>query len=612
MQVTDVTTNNADPTVQTAQDTKKQTELLNKLTHEALLHKKELIGDRWKTVDKYFQGKQSRFEDREVGDEHLTDSRTNLIYPYYLSSVAVLMRDIPMVSANGILPDHDALAQKVSENITRNLRKNEFVEREEELLFSVLNYGSGFLKTTWDKRMNRGVGDIRIDTISAKNILKQPGKVRLRDSHYIVEMTAVSKLDLLMMYPNRRRDIMLLFADRTKSAELRQLLNTVESDEGTYLDGTGLTIYHDAGLGGTSSAQRIVLYEIWMNDPETVERYGSVVELDTNSGLAPKKRKRHYAKYPTGRYIRWAGDIIFEDKPNPFPDFPYSEMVHISDDMEWPGGAMDQLIAIQDLYDLRNNQLNDGLNYSVTGDKTWMDARTGIKNRRDLTNRPGEIGLVASVDGIKTTAAPRVPGEAFVSIKQIQEDFDRVGGSPDIVSQLSGGDWRSGYAVDAISELVRGRLKLATYSLETTMRDLAQKNCRMQGMFYQPGVHYPDQFDLTGVHPEMFEFTVRAGLNLPSSRRAQEQFLLQMLDRAGPVGSGPHSIMYQYVLSQTDLPMKESLMNDLVSARDQDMKMAAAQQQSQQENEMAMQQSSQEHDMAMQEQQAASTPTSMG
>ena len=565
---------------------KKQLELLNAITHEAIRHKDTQVGDRWKTVDKYARGLQSRFEGSEPdSDDWRSDARTNLLAPFYGSVLAVLMRDIPQVDASGVDPMHEQLAKEDAKITTRDMRRNEFVERTEELLFSVVHYGMGALKTTWDARIGRGIGGIRHDAISAKNLLKQPGKVRMRDSHYIIEMTAVSKLDLLMMYPEKKNQIHTLFADRTKAAEFEQLLNLIESDTGTHIDGTGLTIYHDARMGGATSTQKIVLYEAWMRDPETIERFGWIIE-PSDSGVKPQKRKRSYAKYPTGRYIRWAGDVKFEDRENPFPDFPYSEMIYMSDDLEWPMGGMDQLIPIQDLYDLRNNQLNDSMNFAVMGDQTWMDARTGVKSARQITNRPGEVRFVASIDGIKTTPGPRVPGEAFASINQILADFDRVSGSPDILPQLSSGDWRSGYAVDALSELVRGRLKLLTYSQEACMRDFAQKNTRMHGMFYERGVHYPQEMDLVGVHPEMFEYTIRAGLNLPASRRAQEQFLLQMLDRAGPVGSGPHAVMYQYTLSQTDLPNKDALLDEMKAAREQDMKQAQAAQQAQQEADL--------------------------
>jgi hypothetical protein len=213
----------------------------------------------------------------------------------------------------------------------------------------------------------------------------------------------------------------------------------------------------------------------------------------------------------------------------------------------------------------------------------------GLTSRSQLSNRPGEILQLTNPQAISTIRGPRVPGEAFASLDQIIRDFDRISGSPDIFSQISEGDWRSGYAVDAISELVRGRLKLVTYSLETTMRDLASKITRMIGMFYERGVHYDSALDLVGIHPEMFEFQVRAGLNLPASRRAQEQFLLQLLDRAGPVGSGRHTTMFDYVLNQSDLPGKEALVGEMQSAQERDTQQAMAAQQAEQENEQSMQ-----------------------
>lgn len=535
---------------------KRQIELLNSLFSEALKHKDQQIGDRWKNVDRAFLGSHSRFDGtrKGSGDGWKSDTKVYLVYSYYLSVLATLMRDIPYVSLSGRISAHDEIAKEVAKLIALDLKKNEFAEREEELLYSGTLYGRACWKVTWDGRMNDGVGGIRIDVVSAKNLLLQPGKTRVRDCAYLFEMQTMDKLSLLTLYPDRLDEINHLFSNKKDSALAEVSDTKSEGYAATRADGTGLTMYYDARAGQVSSDDSVTVVEAWMYDPETIERFGWVVEASAGK-LEAVKRKRNFFSYPTGRYIRFSGDVIFEDRPNPLPCFPYIEYVNMSmDGVEWPNGDIDALIPIQENYELRNNQANDATNQAIGGRETYIDGTSGLKpeDTERWTNQPGEIRRVADVNGVRTIEGYRVPPEIFTSMQHIQNDFDRISGSPEIIPIITSTDVRSGAGFDTISELVRGRFKLKTYSIESSVAELAKVMTRMIGLFYQRGVHYPFNLDLVGIRPDMFDYQVRAGLNLPASRRAQEQYLLQLFDRG--------AVDQEYVIEQSDLPNKETLL----------------------------------------------------
>jgi hypothetical protein len=73
----------------------------------------------------------------------------------------------------------------------------------------------------------------------------------------------------------------------------------------------------------------------------------------------------------------------------------------------------------------------------------------------------------------------------------------------------------------------------------------------MIGAFYIPGVHYPNNIDLRGITPDMFEFDVKAGVNLPSSRMA-EQMMYQWAFSSGIVDE-------EFIIENLQLPDQESL-----------------------------------------------------
>lgn len=548
----------------------KQTDILNKMFSEAFIAKDGATRERWKEVDTVFAGKQTRFEGgRGPNDSWKADVKTSHIFAYYQSATAVLMRDIPTIDLVGRTPDHDQLAKDVSKEITRIMRENEFAEREEELLYSGKKYGRALWKVTWDKNKERGVGGIRIDTVSAKSFVPQPGKNRMRDCAYVFEVQGVDKLSLLQMYPERKTEILGLFKRGPDDPSNHSDTMMAAS----YYDGTGMTAYYDTYSGGGNSTDTLPLIECWMYDDETVEQMGDILE-PVDGDLKVVKRKRNFKKYPTGRMIRWCGDVVFEDRPNPFPCFPYVEFVSMSMEEPWPIGDLEMLIPLQKLYESRLNQLHDALNFAVRSGLI-IGAAAGIKDPSTITNEPNQTLIVNDPTAVREMEGSRIPAEGFTSIDQILSIMDRVAGFPESI--ISGGaeGGRSGYAIEQLSELVNGRLKLQTYSIESTVRELAKQITLMIGAFYERGTHYPEVYDFSGVHPEMFEYYVRAGLNLPASRRAHEQYLLQLLDRAGPVGSPPHTAFFTYMIQQSDLPSKDTLINDLATANDQMAQMAA-------------------------------------
>src|SRR5690349_8854783 len=141
---------------------------------EDLKYRDDIVQTRWSDADTYFFGKQSRFKKSGATKKNSwkADTVTNHIYAYYQALLAVLMRDLPSIQATPRYPDPslDQVSKWLSRELTDIMKVNEFAEREEELIFSFFNYCRGYLKITWDGRMNGGTGGVRIDTVNAKNM----------------------------------------------------------------------------------------------------------------------------------------------------------------------------------------------------------------------------------------------------------------------------------------------------------------------------------------------------------------------------------------------------------------------------------------------------------
>ena len=91
--------------------------------------------------------------------------------------------------------------------------------------------------------------------------------------------------------------------------------------------------------------------------------------------------------------------------------------------------------------------------------------------------------------------------------------------------------------------------------IESAILELAKFMIRMIGLFYIPGIHYPENLDLRGITPELFEIEIKAGVNLPASRFAEQQ-MHQWMYSQGIVDE-------QFIIEHTNIKDKQSIIDRL-------------------------------------------------
>jgi hypothetical protein len=134
-----------------------------------------------------------------------------------------------------------------------------------------------------------------------------------------------------------------------------------------------------------------------------------------------------------------------------------------------------------------------------------------------------------------------------------RQNIETIFGIREVTQGAVPGEIRSGAAIEFLQEAANSRLKLKTRYFEHAMKDLARYLTRLIAKFYIPGVHFDPAKDgnLREVLPDMFTYEVKAGVNLPSSRAAQELRMQWMF--------GQGIVDEQYVVDNTQLPGKEAL-----------------------------------------------------
>lgn len=533
--------------------------------------KRKDIADKWDKHLDWLKGKQE-IKDRPASK---TNSVTNFLFSEMMTIVPILTSNVPTVSVKGqkdglVVAGSDVEWGEVGDTLGRLINqifaRNYIVERSGELVTHGLSFGKAYFKSVWDKSLYDGHGDVRISVPDTRSIFLEPGKILLEDMNYVFEVTSVDELTLLRKHRELRDRISLLFDKQKRSGQDQPATIGKSPDDvmknanapGSSALTSSMGAIWDMGAKDKDRKDYVDLIEAWFHDDEMVEE--SVAILDKRGEKVPDRRtgndkteQKMRSKFPNGRLVQFAGNIIFRDQKNKFPGFPYVEFWNYQiPGMQYGMSELDQTVAIQEQYNIRNNQLYDLLNYNL-GPLRIHDASANLDP--DLyTNAPNLLLEVGNVNGFKQIDPPNVGRGAFESLEKIKREIETVFGVREVTQGSIPGDIRSGTAIEALQEAADVRLRMKSRSLEATFKRLAKFLINMISEFYIPGVHYDEKYKvIKRLHADMFDVEIRAGVNLPRSRVGQQEAMFRMFSEG--------IVDEQYIIEHSQLEDKEALVD---------------------------------------------------
>lgn len=92
-------------------------------------------------------------------------------------------------------------AQMLSSVIPCILEQNDFEATYSDAMWSKMKFGTAAYKVVWDKNIDNGLGDIRVDRLNLLNVFWEPGIEKIQQSRYIFQTELVDKDVLRRKYP---------------------------------------------------------------------------------------------------------------------------------------------------------------------------------------------------------------------------------------------------------------------------------------------------------------------------------------------------------------------------------------------------------------------------
>lgn len=398
-------------------------------------------------------------------------SQRNYIFSTVEDGLALLTDNQPSLDCWPRTREDIQVSEKAKQVLDWIWETTESGDKLEMVLRDVLISGVGFLKVYFDSEINYPYGEVAVDVVHPDYIYPDPDATSMDNLKYIIQATPTPLWVIRNGYKNGKY----VKADDTLGIE--------PEDDGTVKNAT----YNHEGEGQYDDArhQRAWLYEVWVTERATFKDE----ELE---GESDKKEE----KYPKGRKIVVAGDILLEDSDCPFTDghpFIMFENYRQSNSF-WAHGDVEYLVEINNDINKIVSRLNDYIRMTAHTYITY-DAECGI-DPKSLENVEGVLVKKNKGGDFNVNPPPTFPAAVFDWLQTCKSDLEIIHGIREVLVGRSD-DSTSGVAINRLQEFALARIRKKARTIDKSILRLGRKYLARVKQYYDPA----RQIRITGDFP---------------------------------------------------------------------------------------------------------------
>ena len=484
---------------------------------------------------------------------------------------------------NIVYPTREDLFEKaimVQESLDYEWRRTRLLPKILDSLTNGLIYGTFIIGLFWNGKKDK-IGQIEPKIISPFNFFIDPMANDVEDSEFCGYATYKSLGELIKNYPD-------------KAEELRQNATNNLDDDLTF------------GKNKDNVKDQLLYIECYFRDYSTEIS----IENDEETGDKYKVTKM---KYPNGRRVIIAGDVLLYDGKNPYENgkFPFVAWTcYKIPNQFWGLSEVEVLISIQkEICNLYNDVID---NAHLNGNAPWiLDKNSGVE-KGSLTNDKGLVIRKNPGTEVRRETPPSMPAYIQNIINDLKYDVQVVSGVFDATRGEKPASITSGVAIQALQDSSQGRIRLKTQNLEYLLAELGSmwitymqqfwdlpRTIRVMGNNYQPN-EAPIIIDgkpvvFREVDKDMidgdFDLEIKTGSTMAVNRSAKFEQILRMAQT--PAEDGMPLADRRMVLEYSDLDNVDDVIKRF---REQAERNAMAQQEQQErQTNLAMEQAQLNH-----------------
>ena len=358
----------------------------------------------------------------------------------------------------------------------------------------------------WDPKLEDGIGDVSINVLDPFGCYWDPNATDITDAEYFIYAVPVPTKKLKYDYPE--------FAKLLKPdiETLQQHYSEVVTPTQDRMVGrnTNVRPYRDNDrFGGEPMTQ---LIRMWMKDCATEDE----VKMEGGEKVYIKK-----LKYPKGRYVEMANNMILQDGPNgvrigdkivPYKDgeFPIARLVNYSYPLEYAGeNEVTHLRGPQRLLNYFRSYMADQMKHN--GNPHMIIGAGAGLDPDQVSNEPGQKIVVNDANQFRMEPGVGLASGMQYLMQDILGSFDRISGIGDVIRGVVDPAITSGLLFDGYVEAAQVRPRLKNRNLDLFLQRLGRLGLSRYLQFYTA----PRVFRVTGKegYPSHVSFFVEEGPN---------------------------------------------------------------------------------------------------
>lgn len=453
------------------EEEKKLLKEMNILFDKAKKHRGK-YDEKWGDFYKMFRGQQ--WKEKKPSYRHA--EVVNLIFQTIQSQIPIMTDIKPRFEYMPEDPTDLPLAEIVNQVADWDWTRNNWLYSLTEVLFDGHIFGTGCSRLRYDPKEDAGLGKIIYESTDPFYNFPDPNStdVNVKSECYFW----AEPVDLHIIkrdYPQKGKYV------KTDVMNFENL-DRAQTKDVRYKTPTDNVITDSDSRGDQSKSDKAVLISGIIKDydfDETEEE-----KVNPKTGLSEKVYTQKL-KYPNGRLIQMASNIILKDEPNPIEDgfVPAQRFTNYIDPRQfWGISEVEQLESPQKMF---NKLLSFALDVtSLMGNPIWICDTTAGLDTDNLINRPGLV--------VEKEPGSEVRREEGVSLQpHVLQMIDRLkawcmeeAGSQDVSRGINPTGVTAASAIDSLQQAAQTRIRQKSRNLDAYLQDLGQQYLSMMFQFY--------------------------------------------------------------------------------------------------------------------------------
>lgn len=537
------------PSYSPTSDEKKAIALVNKLFEAAKAHRARYDA-KWLDNYKMFRGQQWK----EFRPAYRHSEVINFIFQSIQSVVPILTDSRPRISYIPKSPEDGKFCEILNQMVESDWVSGKWLNELTEVIYDAHFYGAGLSSLEFDGDEQHGAGAIVFKSTDPFFCFPDPDStdVNSRGRYFLIAEPVTTDV-LKAKYPEHKDHLKSDLIDPMKNrrTEITKFkYKSPAQDNRLYLES-------EASPDSDYEKCQTLLLTLYISDDDFVE-----TEVETDGVKSYEQRK----KYPNGRKIVIASQVVLEDGPNPYEDgkAPFQKVQNYILPREfWGISEVEQLESPQRIFNKLVSFSLDVL--TLMGNPVWIVSNDSDVDVENLFNRPGLIIEKNPNSEVRREEGVQLQPFVLQLIDRMQGWFNDVAGTQDVSRGATPGSVTAASAIASLQEAAQTRLRQKSRNIDNYLQELGQQYASRAMQFYSS----PRVFRLTndnasnqyfkaamttseqGVKtvsvqrwaeeaytlPETYQLqgeldvTVTTGSTLPFARAEKEQKLYQLFDR---------------------------------------------------------------------------------